>query len=420
MASLEYAQLLRERHRTDEAIAQIKLVLAEEPDNADAHFLLALTYLSAEGKKREALKSIDSAIAIEADNPEFLSAKSIILSSLDRGKEALSVAETAMGFDPGPFQWYAKGIAHTELRQWSQAEVACNRALEIDADYEEALNLKNNILRIQGKLDQADLASAAQLSRNAENPDALANAGWAQLHRGDHKKAEELFRDALRSEPENEYARSGLVEAYKARSLFYRLYLKWCFLLSRMEGNQWVIIIGIYLAYRFGRAILSQIHPVLGVILGIVYLLLVFGVFIAQGIGHFLLFKDRLTRLTLDRREKLDGLAVGGLFFGGVIAALSGVAFGSSGLLFLGIGFVMACIPSALVFRNYSRTGQLLFGGVALLCIFTGAGALIMSLTKGEAMHPPIDGLFSFSLLATVICTWLANVKSLMRHHPVD
>ena len=417
MASLQRAQQLRNLHRNDDALAEIKLVLAQDPDNAEAFAELTITLLDMDGRKKEALEAINSAIALEADDPEYLAMKSVVLSALDREKEALIVADDALRFSPGPFQWYAKAVAHAGLRQWSAAETACNRALEIDSDYDSVLNLKNNVLRMQGRLEEASRNTEVQLSRNAENPHALANAGWTHLQRGDFKKSEELFREALRSDAENEFARSGLVEAYKARSLFYRLFLKWVFFLQKMEGkSQWILIIGIYLIYRLGRSALEKIHPGLGVAVMVLYLLFVLGAFIAPGIGHFLLLKDKLARLSLDAREKWDGIIVGGLFFGGILITAIGALISIEGLVFVGGSWVVATVPAALVFRNYSRNGQFLFGGIALFAIITGLTCLYHSLTFGDPFAGRAGSMIGISLLGVVLSTWFANSDSLMKH----
>ncbi|MEJ6578545.1 MAG: tetratricopeptide repeat protein [Akkermansiaceae bacterium] len=421
MASLKRAQHLRDLHRNEEAIAEIKILLADDPDNPDGHTELAITYLGMEKRKKDALESINTAISLEPEEPANLSIKAIILSAMDRDKEALEVATQAIALEPGPFQWYAKATAHAGLRQWSEAEIACNQSLEIDPDFDSVLNLKNSVLRMQGRLDEASQNTAVQLSRNAENPNALANAGWTNLQRKDFKKAEDLFRDALRSDPENEYARAGLVEAFKARSLFYRLYLSWTFFLQRLEGkSQWALIIGIYLAYRFGRAMLSQIHPALGVALVIVYLLFVFGSFIAPGIGNFLILRDPLARLTLDQREKWDGMAVGGLFFSGILFTCLGGLFDLTGLLFFGGACMVATVPAAMIFRNYERKGQLLFGGIAAFTLATGLLCLVNSLTVGDPTAGRADTMITFSMLGVFLSTWFTGMSSLVKRSPTD
>ena len=61
------------------------------------------------------------------------------------------------------------------------------------------------------------------LGRNPENAHTNANQGWSLLHGGQPGKALEHFREALRLDPDLEFARAGMVEALKADPLgFYR------------------------------------------------------------------------------------------------------------------------------------------------------------------------------------------------------
>jgi hypothetical protein len=375
-----------------------------------------MTYLGMPEHEEKALPSIDDALAIDADDSDYLAMKSLILSNLEREKEGLTVADQAIAINPGPFQWYVRAIALAEARLWQGAHDACEKALELDPDFEGAANLQNNILRAQGKLDDSERSTMAQLARNAENPDALANAGWTKLQQHDPKKAEELFRESLRIEPQNENARDGLIESYKARSLFYRLYLRWVFLLQKMEGkNQWAVIIGFYLLYRFGRAAMSNIHPALGVAVVVLYLVLAFGTFIAPGIGHFLILKDRIARLSLNQRERRDGLAVGGSFFLGLLLVILGFTALPSALAILGGAFILATIPFSLVFRNIRTKGQLLFGGIALFDIAAGAFALSQGALIATLFDGPAGPLVTIAILATFLSTWISAVPSLVR-----
>ncbi|MEN8783661.1 MAG: tetratricopeptide repeat protein [Akkermansiaceae bacterium] len=412
MASIEKAISLRNIHRYDDALAELHLLLAQDPENAFVHFQIALTYSAMPEGDEKALEAINGALGIEPTDPDYLSTKALILVDLDRDKEALKVADEALVFDPDSYQWYARASALSGLRKWKDAKEACDKALEIDPDYNSALNLKNVLSRVQGDLDSADRGTMEQLSRNAENPVALSNAGWTQLQRGERAKAEELFREALRIQPNNEYARSGLVEAFKSRSLFYRLYLKWVFMIQRMEGkSQWVLFIGLYLGYRLGRELLAKVHPLLGVAMVVLYFGFCFGSFLAPGIGSGLLLKDRFARLALSTREKWDGLLVSVLFIGGVLLAIIGLIAGLNFVTYLGSGMLIAAIPASLVVRNLSKQGQLVFGGIALFVVFGALHSWYEFATTGEV----ISGVGAFSLLAAMLSTWLTSSESLVK-----
>ncbi len=410
MASIQKAISLLNVHRHEDAVSELHLLLAEDPNNAWAHYQLAITYSAMSDCAGKALEAIDGAIGCDPDEADFLASKALILNDLDRDKEALSMADASLATEPGAYQWYAKAQALTALRKWSDASKACDKALELDSDYDGAMDLKNLLMRVQGDLDSADGGTMEQLSRNAESPIALANAGWTQLQRGERAKAEELFREALRVDPGNEYARSGLVEAFKSRSLFYRLYLKWVFMLQRMEGkSQWILVLGLYFGFRLGRELLSMVHPLLGIAAFVVYLGLCFGTFLAPGIGHGLLLKDRFARHALTRREKLDGVLVAGLFFGGILLAGIGLGVGVSVLTYLGVGMLVAAVPASVLARNLSRPGQLVFGGIALFAVIGALHSWHFSSETGEM----ISGVGLLAIVTAALSTWLSSVRSL-------
>lgn len=411
MASIQKAISLVQVHRYEDAVAELHLVLAQDPEDDFAHYQLATAYLSMPDSDKKALEAIDGALGIQPDDAGYLATKAIILNALNRDKEALVVVTNAIASDPGPYQWYARATVLMGLRRWSEALVACEKALELDPDYDSALDLKNLILRVQGNLDSAEELTMEQLSRNAESPLALANAGWTQLQKGERDKAEELFRDALRLEPDNEYARSGLVEAFKSRSRFYRLYLSWVFMLQRMEGkSRWILILGLYFGFKIGRGLLTLVHPLLGVAVLVLYLGLCFGTFLAPGIGHGLLLKDRFARHALTSREKIDGVLVGGLFFGGIFLAAIGLLIEIPILAYLGLGMLVASVPASVVARNLSRPGQLVFGGIGALAIVGALHSWFFYRETGEV----ISGLGGLALVAAALSTWLTAVSSLV------
>ncbi len=91
---------------------------------------------------------------------------------------------------------------------------------------------------------------------NPNNPNTHANLGWALLHKGEHEKAMIHFREALRLDPELQWAQQGIVEALKARHFIYRVMLKYFLWMSRLGSRaQWGVILGAYFGHRVFRNI---------------------------------------------------------------------------------------------------------------------------------------------------------------------
>ena len=408
---------LRDLHRHEEAVSLFIQHLTEYPEDAEGHAQLALTRLEMAGERRRALEAIDSAVGLEADNALYHAYRSLILSRLDRDRDAVQAAEAAIGLDPEQVVgWLAKASALSSRSEWAGAEAAAVLALELDPDNANAQNQLAMILRAQGKLEAADRGTGRRLARDPEDPMAHANAGWSALQRRDVVVAEKHFREALRLDPEFEYARVGLRESFKARSGFYRLFLRWMFFLQRFsQGQRILIFIGIYLAFKFGRVILAQVHPVAVAVLVTVYLVLVFSSFLASGGSHFLLLLDRNARFALNRGEKLDGLFVGGGFLLGFVLVILGLTVAAIpfGVTMIGGALMVGAIPGAMFFTNDSREGRLVFGGCLAFVYLTGVFCLVQDLRTGDALASPAGLMVVLAVISSALCTWLSMLPRL-------
>ena len=415
---LDKAIRLRETRRYDEAIAAIHQHLAGNPEDFAGYFQLAQTRMMKGEESLKALEDIAKAIALEPEIPEAHCLRSEILGKLDRDEQALESANRALALDPeSVYGWFAKGQALIALRRLKEAEEAGLKCLELDPDDSDGSNLLSTALRLQGRHDEAQEVTEQELARDPENAWTFATAGWTALNQGNHKKAEELFREALRLEADLEHARLGLRESYKSRSFVYRLFLQWSFFLNRFsEKSQWIIVISLYVGFRFGRAVLETIHPLAAVPLIVVYLLFACGCWLANGLGHFILLRDPLARLTLNRSEKLDGLFVGTLFFGGLIVLVSGVTFLPLSCAFLGGAMMAAAIPGGLIFDNPSTKGRALFAFLSLVTLAGGTIIFWSGLGKeaGEVIIDDNNGLIlALAVLAAVITTWIGAIPAL-------
>src|SRR5258706_135859 len=163
-----------------------------------------------------------------------------------------------------------RGLQLKEIGRYADAENAFRAALA------QALRLQNKMAENAGHL-------AGMLARDPEDPYTHANAGWAALQRGRHREAEVHFREALRLNPAFDSAREGLLNSFRARSPIYRAYLRYCFAMQRLSsGSRWAVIIGLYLAARFG----SRMKGGLGLAVMALYFLFVLWGLVARPVGH--------------------------------------------------------------------------------------------------------------------------------------
>ena len=105
-----------------------------------------------------------------------------------------------------------------------------------------------------------------------------------------------------------------MVTAIKSKNKVYNLYLRYSFWMSKQSGkNQWIFIIGIYIAYKISEKVISASgYTFLLIPLIIVYLLFALGTWIMEPLSNMLLILDKYGKYLLDKKEKLSGQ----IFFG--------------------------------------------------------------------------------------------------------
>ena len=412
-------RLLREQNRYQEAEAYFRQAIGADPDRPECYAELALCLYAMDGRRKDALDAIDNAIARDPDNDRNHGLRSRILSQLKRGREAVEAVDRAIAIEPdNSFNYAAKAEAFASQNRWSDAEQAARQALTLDPDNEHASNLLATLLRLQGKQWESEIAVEKLLADNPEDAHAHYNAGWAALQARDHKKAEEHFREALRIDADFEAARDGLLESFRARSGFYRLYLRYAFWMQRFtEKSQFLLIIGFLLIYNFGRRLLASISPLLSGLFIATYLGFVFWVWLAGGIGSFFILLDKSVRHALKRSEVLEGIAIGGGLILALVIFIAGAILHHAPLMIFGGLIAASTIPASLTFTNEQPNGQKLFGAIWVGMLSIGLYVLVSETARGanayEDFSHSSDTLIAIAIIAGVLTTWIGNVPSL-------
>lgn len=416
-SSLTRAQQLRDLRRHDEAVALLHAHLAQNPNDPSAFLELAMNRMEIQGAKSLALEDARRATGLLPGHSFPLALQSRILSSLDREKEALPLADSAIALDPEePYCWNSKALALCGLHRWNEAEQSARQALALDPDDETASNLLAHTLRLQKKLNESESESRRRLARDPENAFSFANSGWAALQRGQVKEAENFFREALRLDPAMSHAKEGLKESFRARSAFYRLFLRWVFFIQQFSQKHRIfIILGLIFGFRIIKGLAAAVHPVLVIPVVILYYSFLFGTWLSNGLANFLILKDPVARMSLDPEEKIEGVAIGTLFLGGLLVFIGGMAASMIPVAVAGGTMMVAAIPATLIFTNESIMGRFLFGAAALAIIGLGAHVALdvaahanQKLGMGESASS-----LSFAILIAFGTTWLSMVPSL-------
>lgn len=406
-AHLERAQLLLQQSRPADAEREAMLALAQSPEHPLAHAFLALSR-SDQGRAAEALQSAEAAVGLAPDVAYFHYVLATVLHRAERDGEARKRVEEAIRLDPDEERHFGLlASIHLALRDWPAALEAAERGLALNPEDVGCANLRSMALVRLGRKAEAMETVESALERDPQNAVSHANQGWNCLHRNDPRKAQEHFREALRLDPELEYARQGMLEALRARNPVYRGMLAYFLWMGRQSGRlQAAFIIGTYVVMRLMRNV-AETQPGWGVVawpLVILFYLFVYLSWTAGPMFNLLLRFDRFGRYVLSRDERRATW-----WFGGCVAAmLGGLGWWAAGNEMGMLTAIVAAILSIGVAIVAARRGrQRLWFGLATGAL-AGVGLVGLLLAgAGGAAAVPLLTTFGFGFLGLQVA---ANV----------
>lgn len=320
---LTRAQLLLQQSRPADAEHEAGLAVAQAPGQPHAYALLALSRLE-QDKREPALEAARTAVGLAPDSSYFHHVHALILHRIGRNKESLVAVQDAIRLAPESEDNFSLlSSIQLGLGDWPAALAAAEQALALNPEDNRAANFRAMALVRLNRQAEAMQTVESALERNPESAFSHANQGWNCLHRNDPRRAQVHFREALRLDPELDYARDGMLEALKARNWIYRGMLAYFLWMGRLAARyQW----GIVLATYFGSRFLTQAafdHPeyrwfwwiVLGGFYGFVYL-----TWTAQPMFNLLLRLDRFGRHALSAEKRVASNWFGPFFFAALVA----------------------------------------------------------------------------------------------------
>lgn len=398
----ERAILHLQQGRIESAESDFRSLVMEEPESGILHAYLALTLLE-QDRHSEALQEIETAIGFSPDDPFCYYIKAYVHYNMKKLKQAEECIRVAISMDPDIDDYYEL-LSQIYMRQkkWREALAEAENGLAIDPDSVGCNNLRSMALVNLGRRDEAGISLDATLMKDPENDITHANKGWVLLHDGKPKEALHHFREALRINPGNNYARGGIIEALKARNILYRPILSYFLWMSRLSGRaQWGIILGLYFGSRVIRTVgrtSPEFQPIASVLL-ILYSIFVYISWTANPLFNLMLSLDSYGRHALSQDEKVQAGWVGAFFFGGL--GLIGVSFllKVGLLLILGILSMLLVIPISGALARRGKSRQILVGYSAILGA-VGLGAVFYASSLFMVF---LIGLIAFQFIANSI-----------------
>lgn len=421
---LERAMLLIEQHRYELAEKELGRALLEAPDAAMPHALLAICH-SQQKKYAAASREAELAIHLQPDEPYVFYAHSIVLDSRNQTKQAKEAIEAAIRLDPYQEQYFAQ-LASVEisLENWQAALEAAEQGLELDAEDVACNNLRAVALVKLGKTIDAQDTLATTLADSPDVAFSHANMGWSLLEKSEPQKAMEHFREALRLEPEMEWARAGILEAMKARFFLYRIMLTWFLWIAKFQKNARIgILIGGYLGYRILAGIAESypswapyIQPLL-----VIYIAFAIMTWISSPLFNLVLLTSRFGRLALSKEEVKTSVLVGVCLLGAVALVIASFGTGAQEFLVGALACALVVPPlsaiqscsagwprAAIVLITLALAGTALFiTGCVSTGYFLGGETGDAFLASGAVFFFP----FIYAALATQFAiAWLVSV----------
>lgn len=406
------AQLLLEQSRYELAERELRQALADAPNDAGAHALLSLCLIESK-KYAEATQAAEQAIHLAPDAPFGHYVLSRVMLSRNRLDQAAEAAQAAIHIDPLDADYWAQMSAiRYEQRRWQDALDAAEAGLDQDAEHVGCTNLRAMTLVKLGRREQAGQTIDAALARNPENAISHANMGWTLLEQRQPEKAMEHFREALRLDPQLDWARAGIVEALKAKHFIYGLMLRYFLWMARLSGQaQWGIVLGAYFGNRllggFARSNPEWAPWVLPIQL--LYLAFCVLTWIASPLFNLILRLNRFGRLALSREQIVASNWVGGCLLVTGLGIVGWLLFDSepAGLLALQAGLLLPALAG--VFNCSRGWPKWTMTAVAVgLVAWAGWTQLALFQEKFDS----VPGMIVISLYGSLAATFASNYLS--------
>ena len=242
-----------------QAIEALRRVLSLEPEDAEAHGLLALCLVDA---RRLAAAETEAKLALA--RAPLLPLAHVAMGQVSFARRDFSRAEesfrTALELEPDRAAHHRRlGELFSATARRAEAEAAFARALELEPEDPDNLVAVGRERLHGGAIDEAERLARAALELSPAHQDALVLMGSVLLRRGDVAGAREHALWAVSADPTDRGA-LGLLTAIKAKTswllgLWWR-YNTWCGEVGSRSAV--LVLLGAFVLYRLLTQLLSD------------------------------------------------------------------------------------------------------------------------------------------------------------------
>ncbi len=406
-AHFERVQLLLNQERYALALQTLQEMLAQEADDALVHALMALC-LSEMEQTQQGLQHAQTAIGLSPDTAYYHYILGILQQENRQNKAAKKSLQQALLLDPEEPDYLTRmGLLSVLESRWSEALYYAEQALAQDPEHIDATNLRSMALIRLGQAEAAVANLDHALGHAPENARVHANRGWTLLQAHQYEQAMSAFAEALRLDPQLDWAREGMLEALKARHWVYRQFLRYSFWMSQHgQKHQLLIMIGLIVLIRLVATLTSQFSSLLTALLMVSYFGFVLLTWLADPLFNLLLRFHPEGRYLLSDLEVTGTRWTARLLIGASLAAVSGLLLVSLPLLLAAGLSLLMLVPTAGTFAAPTAHGRRLLGAYTL-CL-TLMAALSVSLL-GFGLSPAAASSLIVFFLFWLGFSWFAN-----------
>jgi tetratricopeptide (TPR) repeat protein len=389
--------------RYDAACQILEQVIIQEPSQFQALITLCNCYIHLNNLKKvlEYSNQLIKYYPHESIGFYFFSFYNFSIGKINLAIEAI---DTSISIDPMDADYWAlKANIFISLKNWVTALSFANKGIEIDPEHINCLNFRTQCLT---KLDrtaelQANINEA--LHQNPYNSFTHANVGWSKLETKDYDNARLHFAEALRINPNNEYARDGIINAIKAKNIIFNWFLQYSFWFEKKSKN---FKYGFLFAFIFFRKFLvdfAQTNPWLYIPIGLAFLF-VFVTWLIEPISNFFLLLDKFGKHALTKYEKQTAyMVVSGLALA-VCFSILGFIFKNEILISAAIFFITIIIVLNKYFSIPANQRPLKSSLYLMAIIFASIVPFLAVITA----HEEIFTLFASAyIILIVLFTWI-------------
>jgi len=414
---LERANLLLAQGRSKDAEYFARQVLENDPEDDHALSLLTRAFYG-QKKTDEGIETILRAIQVEPEKSYYFYLLAFGYYQKHIRFAAIENLDTAIRLNPYNAEYFGLlAFIFIEEKEYEKALLKADEGLAADAENSTCLNAKARALNKLKRTGEAIEAIENSLSKEPDNEMTHATVGWNYLERGQHKKANHHFREALRISPDYGSARAGLKESLKSNFLPYKWIMLFGIWLSEKGKNfQWGFTISVLIIVNILRSIASENAFTRIFIVPVIALYFIFVAFswIANPVANFFLLFHKDGKYSVTKNEKIVSIAVVTAMvigFSLIIASYLPAAGNSDNLLYSGIVLATLVIPFGQMQFPVDFKSRSLQMWYPFLLVITGILSIPLMWINNEA------GTFLLVVYAVALFAfqWVANSWAINR-----